>query len=81
MNFLHELEECVSGFSKSGRPSTRMEEILKKLDYDRRPVLLAYQRFIKEEWAHLPDSERTNSTGDHDAPPATTRSRDACGRQ
>jgi len=46
-----------------------MKEILKKLDYDRRPVLLAYQRFIKEEWVHLPDSEHINSTGDHDGPP------------
>ena len=69
VDLLHELEKCVSELSKSGRPSTRMKEILKKLDYDRRPVLLAYQRFIKEEWAHLPDSEHTNSTGDHDALP------------
>ena len=69
MDLLCELEKCVSELSKSGRPSTRMKEILKKLDYDRRPVLLAYQRFIKEEWAHIPDSEHINSTGDHDGSP------------
>jgi len=70
ISLLQDLEECVEEFSKTGQPSTRMREILGTLEYDRRPMLLAYKRFLKEERARAASREDTwYDSGDQGEPP------------